>query len=66
MTTGCEIKNDMLYLDDMAENFPVGQFRIYTQTFLPDTMTGKEYITENDQPLFVQVVAKGSFITDRQ
>lgn len=66
VTTGCEIKNDMLYLDDMAENFPVGQFRIYTQTFLPDTMTGKEYITENDQPLFVQVVAKGSFITDRQ
>lgn len=34
VTTGCEIKNDMLYLDDMAENFPVGQFRIYTQTFI--------------------------------
>lgn len=64
--TGCEIKNDRLHLTDMKENFPVGVFRIYTQIYLQDAITGDEYVTENDQQITIQVVKTGTFVSDKQ
>ena len=45
----------------------LGQMQVYTQTYLGDTkaITGT-YISENQQKLGVEVVQKGTFLSDRQ
>lgn len=45
----------------------LGQMQVYTQTFLGDAkaITGT-YVSENQQKLGVEVVQKGTFLSDRQ
>lgn len=64
--TNCKIQNDML-LFNIVPLLGLGQMQVYTQTFLGDTkaITGT-YISENQQKLGVEVVQKGTFLSDRQ
>lgn len=64
--TNCKIQNDML-LFNIVPLLGLGQMQVYTQTFLGDTkaITGI-YISENQQKLGVEVVNKGTFLSDRQ
>lgn len=64
--TNCKIQNDML-LFNIVPLLGLGQMQVYTQTYLGDTkaITGT-YISENQQKLGVEVVQKGTFLSDRQ
>lgn len=64
--TNCKIQNDML-LFNIVPLLGLGQMQVYTQTFLGDAkaITGT-YISENQQKLGVEVVQKGTFLSDRQ
>lgn len=64
--TNCKIQNDML-LFNIVPLLGFGQMQVYTQTYLGDTkaITGT-YISENQQKLGVEVVQKGTFLSDRQ
>ena len=64
--TNCKIQNDML-LFNIVPLLGLGQMQVYTQTFLGDAkaITGT-YISENQQKLCVEVVQKGTFLSDRQ
>lgn len=63
--TNCKIQNDML-LFNIVPLLGLGQMQVYTQTFLGDAkaITGT-YISENQQKLGVEVVQKGTFLSDR-
>ena len=64
--TNCKIQNNML-LFNIVPLLGLGQMQVYTQTYLGDTkaITGT-YISENQQKLGVEVVQKGTFLSDRQ
>lgn len=64
--TNCKIQNDML-LFNIVPLLGLGQMQVYTQTYLGDAkaITGT-YISENQQKLGVEVVQKGTFLSDRQ
>ena len=64
--TNCKIQNDML-LFNIVPLLGLGQMQVYTQTFLGDAkaITGT-YVSENQQKLGVEVVNKGTFLSDRQ
>lgn len=64
--TNCKIQNDML-LFNIVPLLGLGQMQVYTQTFLGDAkaITGT-YISENQQKLGVEVVQRGTFLSDRQ
>lgn len=64
--TNCKIQNDML-LFNIVPLLGLGQMQVYTQTYLGDAkaITGT-YVSENQQKLGVEVVNKGTFLSDRQ
>lgn len=64
--TNCKIQNDML-LFNIVPLLGLGQMQVYTQTYLDDakSITGT-YVSENQQRLEVEVVNKGTFLSDRQ
>lgn len=65
VVSGCLIIEGNVRLR-MDENFPVGQMKVYSQTFVADDYSSDEIVMANEQPISVQIVESGSSIADKQ